>query len=41
MFLGVILVFAGLLLLYYGAEYLVTGSSRLALSLACDRWSSG
>ena len=32
MFLGVILVFAGLLLLYYGAEYLVTGSSRLALS---------
>ena len=29
---GVILVFAGLLLLYYGAEYLVTGSSRLALS---------
>ncbi len=33
MFLGVILVLAGLLLLYYGAEYLVTGSSRLALSL--------
>ncbi len=32
MFLGVILVLAGLLLLYYGAEYLVTGSSRLALS---------
>ena len=32
MFLGVILVFAGLLLLYYGAEYLVTGSSLLALS---------
>lgn len=32
MLLGVILVFAGLLLLYYGAEYLVTGSSRLALS---------
>ncbi|MCK4536987.1 MAG: calcium/sodium antiporter [Desulfuromonadales bacterium] len=27
-----ILTFAGLLLLYYGAEYLVTGSSRLALS---------
>ena len=33
MFLGAILVLAGLLLLYYGAEYLVTGSSRLALSL--------
>lgn len=33
MLLGAILVFAGLLLLYYGAEYLVTGSSRLALSL--------
>ena len=32
MFLGVVLVLAGLLLLYYGAEYLVTGSSRLALS---------
>jgi cation:H+ antiporter len=32
MLLGFILVFAGLLLLYYGAEYLVTGSSRLALS---------
>ncbi len=32
MFLGAVLVFAGLLLLYYGAEYLVTGSSRLALS---------
>lgn len=32
MFLGTILVLAGLLLLYYGAEYLVTGSSRLALS---------
>ena len=32
MFLGAILVLAGLLLLYYGAEYLVTGSSRLALS---------
>ena len=32
MFLGGILVLAGLLLLYYGAEYLVTGSSRLALS---------
>jgi len=32
MLLGVVLVFAGLLLLYYGAEYLVTGSSRLALS---------
>ncbi len=32
MLLGVILVLAGLLLLYYGAEYLVTGSSRLALS---------
>jgi cation:H+ antiporter len=32
MLLGTILVFAGLLLLYYGAEYLVTGSSRLALS---------
>lgn len=33
MLLGAILVLAGLLLLYYGAEYLVTGSSRLALSL--------
>jgi len=33
MFFGFILVLAGLLLLYYGAEYLVTGSSRLALSL--------
>jgi cation:H+ antiporter len=32
MLLGFILVFAGLLLLYYGAESLVTGSSRLALS---------
>ena len=32
MFLGVVLVFSGLLLLYYGAEYLVTGSSRIALS---------
>ena len=32
MFLGVILVISGLLLLYYGAEYLVTGSSRLAIS---------
>ena len=32
MFLGGILVLSGLLLLYYGAEYLVTGSSRLALS---------
>ena len=32
MLLGSILVVAGLLLLYYGAEYLVTGSSRLALS---------
>ncbi|MDH3999204.1 MAG: calcium/sodium antiporter, partial [Desulfuromonadales bacterium] len=32
MILGSILVVAGLLLLYYGAEYLVTGSSRLALS---------
>ncbi len=32
MLLGAILVVAGLLLLYYGAEYLVTGSSRLALS---------
>jgi cation:H+ antiporter len=32
MLLGSILVFAGLLLLYYGAESLVTGSSRLALS---------
>jgi cation:H+ antiporter len=32
MLLGAILVIAGLLLLYYGAEYLVTGSSRLALS---------
>ncbi len=32
MTLAVILLFAGLLLLYYGAEYLVSGSSRLALS---------
>ena len=32
MLLGSILVLAGLLLLYYGAEYLVTGSSHLALS---------
>ena len=32
MFLGAILVISGLLLLYYGAEYLVTGSSRLAIS---------
>ncbi len=32
MLLGATLVIAGLLLLYYGAEYLVTGSSRLALS---------
>ena len=32
MLLGTILVLAGLLFLYYGAEYLVTGCSRLALS---------
>ena len=32
MFLDSLLFFAGLLLLYYGAEYLVSGSSRLALS---------
>ena len=32
MTLDVIIFFAGLLLLYYGAEYLVNGSSRLALS---------
>jgi len=32
MLLTVLLFFAGLLLLYYGADYLVTGSSRLALS---------
>lgn len=32
MILGSVLVLAGLLLLYYGAESLVTGSSRLALS---------
>lgn len=32
MLLGAILVLAGLLLLYYGAEYLVSGSSNLALS---------
>ena len=32
MVLGFILTLAGLLLLYYGAEYLVTGSSHLALS---------
>lgn len=32
MTLDVIIFFAGLMLLYYGAEYLVTGSSRLALS---------
>ena len=32
MFLPVILFFAGLLLLYFGAEYMVSGSSRFALS---------
>lgn len=32
MLFAITLTFAGLLLLYYGAEYLVTGSSRLALS---------
>ncbi|PLY00628.1 MAG: cation transporter [Desulfuromonas sp.] len=32
MFLDLLLFVAGLLLLYYGAEYLVSGSSRLALS---------
>ncbi|PLX78511.1 MAG: hypothetical protein C0615_03530 [Desulfuromonas sp.] len=32
MFLDILLFFAGLLLLYYGAEYLVSGSSHLALS---------
>jgi cation:H+ antiporter len=32
MFLTVFLFFAGFLLLYYGAEYLVSGCSRLALS---------
>jgi cation:H+ antiporter len=32
MSLAVILFFAGLLLLYFGAEYLITGSSRFALS---------
>lgn len=32
MLLGLILTLAGLLLLYYGAEYLVSGSSHLALS---------
>ena len=32
MLLGTILVLAGLLLLYYGAEHLVSGCSRLALS---------
>ncbi len=32
MVLAVLLFFAGLFLLYYGAEYLITGSSRLALS---------
>lgn len=32
MLLAVILFFAGLLLLYFGAEYMVTGSSRFALS---------
>lgn len=32
MFLGAVFVLAGLLLLYYGAESLVTGSSSLALS---------
>ncbi len=32
MFLDFLLFFAGLMLLYYGAEYLVSGSSRLALS---------
>lgn len=33
MLLAVILFFAGLLLLYFGAEYMVSGSSRFALSL--------
>lgn len=33
MLFTVLLFFAGLLLLYYGAEYLVSGSSRMALSL--------
>ena len=32
MLLSLILFFAGLLLLYYGAEYLIEGSSRLAVS---------
>ena len=32
MFLDSLIFVAGLLLLYYGAEYLVSGSSRLALS---------
>lgn len=32
MAIAVILLFAGLLLLYYGADYLVIGSSRLAIS---------
>ena len=32
MTIAVILLFAGLLLLYYGADYLVIGSSRLASS---------
>lgn len=32
MALNIILFFAGLLLLYYGAEYLITGSTHLALS---------
>ena len=32
MLFNILVFFAGLLLLYYGAEYLVTGSSRLALS---------
>ncbi|PLX72843.1 MAG: hypothetical protein C0614_13370 [Desulfuromonas sp.] len=33
MLLAVVMTLAGLLLLYYGAEYLVSGSSRLALAL--------
>lgn len=33
MLLAIVLFFAGLLLLYFGAEYMVSGSSRFALSL--------
>ena len=32
---------AGVVALVVGAEALVRGASRLAVSLACRRWSSG